>query len=69
MGRLRECPVSIARVSFKDRQVTDLDTTDLVFFGPRILFCVADALWGEASRIHLVRFLSVWALFWADRAL
>ena len=30
----------------KDRQVADLDVTDLMFLGPSIPFCTADALWG-----------------------
>ena len=34
---------------FKDRNVTDLDVTDLGFSGPRIPFCATHALWGRVT--------------------
>ena len=45
---------------FKDRQVTDLDVTDLVFFGPRIPFCAPGALRGSVTPFSrsLVKHLS-----------
>ena len=33
----------------KQRQVTDLDVTDLGFSGPGILFCATGALWGRVT--------------------
>ena len=36
-------------VMFKDIQVTDLDVTDLVVFGPLIPFCATGALWGRVA--------------------
>ena len=36
-------------ISFKHRQVTDLDVTDLGFSGPRIPFCATGALWGRVT--------------------
>ena len=41
-------------------QVTDLDVTDLVFFGPRIPFCATGALWGRVTPFS-------WSLFWASK--
>ena len=45
-GLQRRIWISTGSATLKDRQVADLDVTDRVFFGPRILLCGADAPWG-----------------------
>ena len=61
-AKLPNADLNLEEASFKHRQVTDLDVTDLGFSGPRILFCTTGFLYGEASRLlldHVSKHLSI----------